>query len=268
MCVAAVIHRVGLPTLDAAVRAQQRRRFVAIEGQVLAAHLGKLAARPHPRQRQRRVAPRAQRELGTRRHAAHERLHDRPRPRALEAVRVVEDEQEGRRLRKRRGDGGYDLLVHGRHGELQQLEQGGFDGRDRFERADQREEEDDGVVVGGVEGDPGAGAGICLAPLQQREALARARRRGHEHERSGRRGKSREKTTARDERQSGSWRAELGVERLDSQQVPVDGAGIGRDRTTARDARRSRAGRPASRSRSAPRSAHDAPFVGSTLLRT
>ena len=128
---------------------------------------------------------------------------------------VVEHEQERWRRRHGRRQSGHDALPHRRHRHVEHLAQRRVESRHVAQRGRQVDEQQDGVVVGRIEAQPGDGPALAGHPLQQGRRLARAGGRREQHERSVATSQSVEQHAAWHEADVSPRRPQLGRQRRD-----------------------------------------------------
>ena len=181
----------------------------AVEGQLGPAERRHRPGGAQASQRQGGIDARRHGDLAARRQTVEHGLDDPPAVRVGNILGVVEHEQERRRRRDGRRQSGHDPLPHRRSGYSKQLSKRRVERRRAVEHGNEIDEQQDGVVVGDVEPQPGDGPALAGGPLQQRRRLAPAGGRRKEHERRVGPSQGIQQHAARHQREMSPRRTEL-----------------------------------------------------------
>ena len=195
----------------AGVESQERRGLVPVERQIEKMELRQLARHTQAAERQLRVDARAHGDLRVRRQVPQKERDHVPGSPARDGLRVVQHKDEGPRPRQRVREQRQHLLAHRRHRQSEVLRHGRAELSDGGHGLSQHAEKDDGVVVVGVEPQPGRRSRIGLQPLHEDRRLARPGRRSQQDERLTGACETGEESAPLDQLEVGRRRIELGL---------------------------------------------------------
>ena len=157
-------------------RCQEGVGLAIVQGERGAPELEQLAVGTQLREPQPSLGAAGEHELRALRYLAEHRGQRVETLGVLELVHIVEHEDEGlgqrgeRHTQTRQG-------ARPERGRRQPVESGGIDTVVRAQRLGEIREQDDGIVVAPIEGDPGEPTLLTFRPLGQRSGLSRSRRR-------------------------------------------------------------------------------------------